>query len=342
MKTPKKPEAASRKALILKIVGGIVLFGAGTCLGWFLDHNRETQTFTAIRASSTDYKFIDPLLLLKIPENQSFPKFQPLKDALSKYVSQASSSKHVDVSVYVRDLNESNWIGINETEKFSPASMLKVVTLITVLHQAESDPTLLSSSVVIAASSTSVGQVPQDYYPPANPVQPGQTYTVQELLSHLIIESDNTANDALSALVGTNAIKQTYNDLQVPLPDSADAAAVSPQDYSHIFRVLYSGTYLSHNLSEQALDLLSRTEFTAGLNQGVPTGTVVSHKFGERTDATTDVHELHDCGIVYYPDHPYFLCVMTKGADFPTLQGIIKDVSSITWQQMEAVYPKKG
>jgi len=28
--------------------------------------------------------------------------------------------------------------------------------------------------------------------------------------------------------------------------------------------------------------------------------------------------QLHDCGIVYYPETPYLLCVMTKGWNFET------------------------
>jgi hypothetical protein len=68
----------------------------------------------------------------------------------------------------------------------------------------------------------------------------------------------------------------------------------------------------------------------------------VSHKFGVRniladgakpTDEPT-ARELHDCGIIYYPNNPYFLCVMTRGKDFPTLEGVIKDISKIAWDEV--------
>src|SRR6185436_5295057 len=98
--------------------------------------------------------------------------------------------------------------------------------------------------------------------------------------------------------------------------------ADTPQNYSHLFRALYNGTYLSHDASEKALELLSRTKFSDGIVAGVPKETTVSHKFGERTLSlnTSSINELHDCGIVYYPGHPYFLCIMTKGtSDFEEL-----------------------
>ena len=62
-----------------------------------------------------------------------------------------------------------------------------------------------------------------------------------------------------------------------------------------------------------------------GLRAGVPDGTTVSEKFGERhivdSSTGTSQEELHDCGLVYAKSGTYFLCVMTRGSDFPTLAG---------------------
>ncbi len=44
--------------------------------------------------------------------------------------------------------------------------------------------------------------------------------------------------------------------------------------------------------------------------------------------------EAHDCGIVYYPDSPYLLCVMTRGKDTGQLESIIGKISQITYQFM--------
>ena len=44
--------------------------------------------------------------------------------------------------------------------------------------------------------------------------------------------------------------------------------------------------------------MLSTSDFSDGLVAGVPVGTVVSHKFGERHFVgDADVEQLHDCGI---------------------------------------------
>ncbi len=219
--------------------------------------------------------------------------------------------------------------------------MLKVVTMISVLHKAEEDPSLLSKQVTVQSLPPASGI--QDFYPPADPIKAGVPYTVNDLMGHMILESDNTAALALENLVGSDETKNTFAELK--LPDTANADdSMTVQEYSHVFRVLFSSTYLDHAVSEQALDLLSQTSFTQGLVAGVPTGTVVSHKFGERTIKNENITgtsitlvsmqvELHDCGIVYYPNNPYFICVMTKGGDFSSLAGAIKDISKMVWDK---------
>jgi len=83
---------------------------------------------------------------------------------------------------------------------------------------------------------------------------------------------------------------------------------------------------------------LSKTTFVGGLVAGLPTGLTVSHKFGEYVaadgnDQITSI-ELHDCGIVYYPPSPYFICVMTRGTNLDNLKTAIKDVSGLIYDKI--------
>ena len=89
-------------------------------------------------------------------------------------------------------------------------------------------------------------------------------------------------------------------------------------------------------MSEKLLSILSKTEYKGGLVAGVPDNIIVSHKFGERVIG--DVYQLHDCGIVYYPNNPYLLCVMTKGTEFTKLEKVIQDISGMVYQDMLRKY----
>lgn len=319
-----------------RVATGFLIFFCGAFAGWILHTAKAPNSgFYNIR-EKTSYKFISPLLLSGITDKEEFPEYKALSKAMDDYIGKTvSAGKASNVSVYFRDLNSGQWTGINENEKYSPASMLKIAVLIAYLKDLESDPSLPSRQVHILPQSANL-DLSQDYFPSEHPVDVGGTYTNQDLVSLMIKESNNNAAAAIDQEIGTDAIKKICSDLQLPVNSvSGLADYISPKLYSRFFRVLYNSTLLPHALSEETLDLLSQTTFDKGLVAGLPASTTVSHKFGERTntDSAGNVvdRELHDCGIVYYPDHPYFLCVMTRGSDFDNLAGVIKDLSGITW-----------
>jgi hypothetical protein len=109
--------------------------------------------------------------------------------------------------------------------------------------------------------------------------------------------------------------------------------------------VLYNSTYLGRENSERALKLLSETDFSEGIESGVPNNVLVSEKFGEvrMTDANGNLlgKQINNCGIVYYPGHPYLLCVMTKGQgdDVKGLEGVVASISRIVYKGMQTLYP---
>ena len=313
------------------ILCGSILFILGLMCGWFICvFEHKPVVISPVHSSDTGYVFINPTLYSEVPQELSFPKYTPLKGALNSYVSSAKQATKVSaISIYYRDLNSSNWVGINETQELDSASMMKVATLIALLHTIEMQPNAAMVKITLPASVALPNQGTQDYYPPSDPVTSGNTYTVPDLMQRLIVQSDNGADALLINFIGDKPLAAIYTDLHLPAPGTS--SGISTQNYSHLFRVLYNATYLNSADSEKALQLLSQTNFTAGLVAGVPSGTTVSHKFGESMDGSPG---LDDCGIVYYPGHPYFLCVMTKGADFSTLAGVIKDISAITWKQV--------
>ncbi len=335
------------------VLGTALILCVGGVVGWF-GHRPVTNASTGqtklVRENSANYKFINPIVLAQVPENTSVPQFQSLKKSITNYINNDKVNNTViDASVYFRQLNTDDWVGVNVDDMYAPASMLKVVSLIGFLQAEEQNPTLLQTQVTISPQSINTDSN-QDHYAPAETVQLGHTYSTEELLSRMIIDSDNNAAFSLDQITGNDLFDKTYSDLTIPNPNKTTAVDfMSPKMFSRVFRVLYNGSYLTTQDSEQALDLLSKTTFTQGLVAGVPSGIVVAHKFGERTisvqDATNPANndvtnELHDCGIIYAPNDPYLLCVMTKGADFDVLQKVISDISGMAWntmQQMDAI-----
>lgn len=162
------------------------------------------------------------------------------------------------------------------------------------------------------------------------------------MLERMIVESDNNAFALLYQNINEKELKEVYTDLGLSIPENEKENLtdfMSVKAYASFFRVLYNSSYLNREMSEKALEWLTRSTFSLGLRAGVPETIPIAKKFGERnfSDDTFDpnsLKEIHDCGIVYYPDHPYLLCVMTKGKDYEKLASVIKDISKIVFKKV--------
>lgn len=315
------------RALIILVVGGLL-----GVLGEDVYTTRTTVTpnLTEVRANAKEYQFINPLLFYK---SNPDPGYAYIQKKLNAYIQEQKTQGNAqEISVYFRDMDTGEWTGINETVNYEPASMLKVAMMLAYLKRSVEQPDIMAQQVPYTASSHS-----EETYRASNHLQSG-TYSVDALIANMIKYSDNNALDALSRYDDGHTA-DIFTLFQLPVPSTPiQPDYMSARVYSRIFRVLYDSTYLPWNLSEKALKLLSQTDFKVGLVAGVPSNTIVSHKFGERTElhdnGVAPTHELHDCGIIYKPGKPYFLCVMTRGSDFAKLQKIISDISRETYQSV--------
>jgi beta-lactamase class A len=317
------------------IVAGALILGA--CIGWIAHAaSSPARSSGQVRADLEALKFTNPLLFAGADDERA-SAFSGLAADLRRYAkAETDAGAASSVSIYFRDLDTGRWTGVNEDLTYSPASMLKVLGMMAVLKIAEQDPDFLTKQLYYKPDSTSA------FYRPGAPMKAGY-YSVNDLVTEMIVYSDNAAADALTADHDINAaVGFVYSLFRLPPLATGAAEAsdyMSAKSYSSIFRALYNSTLFQWHISEQALELLSKTAFTDGLVAGVPAGTLVSHKFGEtgyRLADQTVVHELHDCGIIYHPKDPYLLCVMTKGADFANLPPVIAGISKKVWDFVDA------
>jgi beta-lactamase class A len=241
--------------------------------------------------------------------------------------------KVLGVSVYFRDLNNGPTFGINEDEKFTPASLLKVPIMMAIFKKAEIDPFLLTSSFTY----TGGGDDFTPSFPPSELLEASKSYTVEELIRRMIVYSDNRAKYLLLLNLEKPFLDEVYADLGISIPDvRTPESPISVKNYAAFWRILYNASYLERKYSEKALSMLSQTEFDGGIRLGVPSNITVAVKFGERGGPGDSVKQLHDCGIVYFPQRPYLLCAMTRGSDFNLLAETIADISRIVYTEIEA------
>ena len=95
---------------------------------------------------------------------------------------------------------------------------------------------------------------------------------------------------------------------------------------------------MSPALSEKALDLTTDAQEDNLISAGIPYEIQVAHKFG----VIEDKKQLHDCGIVYYPDNPYMLCIMTKDMEISDSRNLIQNISKDVYESIDKIENKKA
>ena len=334
----KKENNPSSKKSIVWILAclflGILL---GFWFGYYIKPKTEVSSTTSIREDTDQYKFIDPLLAVnRTDDTVPSPNYVALqKNVMSYIASQKKSGAVTDTSVYFINYKKGGLFTIDPDGQYDPASMLKVVIMIGYLKESDTNPSILDEQFTYLPSiAQSLDAVP---FEDPTKLTVGNTYVVSDLINKMIIDSDNGAMDLLLNNIDNSYLSQIYTEIGLKAPAPGEPFTISPADFSLFFRILYNGTFLSDASSEKALSILSQATFKNGLVAGLPAGTVVAHKFGERVIGRGDQIEsveLHDCGIVYANQGPYLLCVMTRGKNLNSLATTIATISNMVYQNL--------
>lgn len=299
------------------LIGVGVFFIGGIIIGWLI-HAATTEPSLGpigIRGGG-EYQYINPLLECEVNGGFESNNLTPIKTGVVDIISRHDPSIE-QVSVYFRDLNNGPWFGIEERAPFAPASLLKVPTMIAYLKKSQDDPSILQQPLV--------------------DVDDGSVTDPEEMLQRMIAASDNEAFEQFVELLGDEYINDVHTELGL---ETADAHTpedfITVKNYASLFRVLYNASYLNRSLSEYALSILADAQFDDGITAGVPDTISVANKFGITGSLEENTRQLHDCGIVYYPDRPYLLCIMTRGDNTRTLASLIAEISNTVYQQIDA------
>lgn len=291
------------------------------------------RAFTESRLQG-NYKFINPLLECDIDAVSQDTNLDKLRNKIQGTISEDIIKGNIThTSVYYRDMNNGPWFGINQNEMFSPASLIKVPLMIAYFKLAETNPEILNKELVVTPPP---GVLPQNITPTVTLV-PNQKYTIRQLINHLIVFSDNEAYNILLANIDNQFLIKVFDDLGVDITpglSNPNGDIISVKSYASFFRILYNASYLSPKSSEEALNILSQSKFKDALVAGLPPSVLSSHKYGERSFEGSPIKQLHDCGIVYVPNKPYLVCIMTRGTNFEKLTATIKKISSLIYDQV--------
>lgn len=287
----------------------------------------DTNGFEPLRAKDSAYPLIDPLLSCRINASAATQAYTELQKTLEDDIAHAVISKEITrASVFLRNYESGEWLSVNGDDGYYPSSLMKVLTLIAYLKISETTPGYLDQTIRV----NSIPKLAQQNIIPSRTAELGKSYTIRELLTMMIVNSDNTSSTLLTEYIDQTVLQNIMNDLEIASPSESTTFTITPRLFSRFFSILYNSTYLSRANSEYAVELLAQSTFSDGMIRSIPTDITVAHKFGENTftDSSDGLRkaQLHECGIVYR-DKPYLLCVMTEGTNQDTLPTTIQTLT---------------
>lgn len=266
----------------------------------------------------------------------------PFQDKLETIKDEAiKNKKALEISVYFRDLNNGPWFGTDIDKSFTPASLFKLPIAMSIYRANEHRSGILEQKITY--DKPIEAQASQNIIAEKT-AEIGKTYTVAELIEKMLIYSDNTSTVLLSnALQNQVDFDKIFIDLGIELDkNNPEEIKISSKSFAALYRMLYNASYLNKNDSETILKILTRSKEEKTLFAGVPDSVPIAAKFGERAYTNTNQKYLHNCGIIYYPKHPYLLCIMTKGTNQNDQASVIEKLSKAIYEELNYQYQNQS
>ena len=170
-----------------------------------------------------------------------------------------------EYSFYFEDINSKYTFSINENVKMISASCIKVPIAMVLLKKVENGDLDLNSKILVSKEEMVDGAgIIHEFSP--------REYSINELLTVMLVQSDNTATNKIIDLLEMDEISKEFENLALTntklnrkmrdevARESGHENYSSSFDLSMCFKVLYKNTYLSLENSNYLLDILRRQQ----------------------------------------------------------------------------------
>jgi beta-lactamase class A len=234
--------------------------------------------------------------------------WQKLKQDLSAQVRRFKGQP----GIVIKDLQR-NWeISYNKDLALPSASLAKIPIMAACFLASEQGRLVLSRQVILSNSDKLSGSgILKD-------VRPGTVFTVEELIGLMIYDSDNTATNILTNLVGIDYLNQTFNAwgfkdtnlsrrvADFSLRDRGIENYTTAQDIAWLLERIYRKELISREVSEKCLRVLKLQRVNDRIPKYLPAYIAVAHKTGLERNVC------HDAGIIFGCKGDLLICVLTK------------------------------
>lgn len=248
---------------------------------------------------------------------------QAVEAAIARYAAKLGSDGGGNTAVWWENLKTGETASLNADETYPAASVIKIPILVEAFRQAEAGSLFLESLYSVHEGRRAGGSGV------LKELHAGLAVTLRDILTLMIIVSDNTATNLAIDLAGMGEINDTIRRLGLrntvlrrrlmggPFYDRPDYSlaidnTLSAADIGLLLRLMARGEAVSPAADAAMLDMLLRQQVNDRLPMMLPRGVRVAHKTGEFQTTR------HDAGVIYGLEGPqYVLVVLSRDLKSP-------------------------
>lgn len=315
-KEPPKPWTKKDRYLVFFVLLTTVLTSAVLALS---AREWKLPGFPRISISSLS-PFKNETIVFEGNRESAALKMKEKSNEIIKNFREATKDKSGVYGLYVVDLLNGYSFGINENEKFTAASLIKLPVIAGFYQLAESgginldDKYTLKDSDKIAGSGSLYSK------------SAGYQISWRNLILLMAKQSDNTAFNICRKKLGDDEVESTARKIGMSDTLLSDNFT-TPRDVGTFFEELWKGNIVKDKDKEEIIAGMTDTIYEQWLAAGIPEDVRVSHKYGR------EVHVVNDAGIVF-AKRPYVVVILTKGIVEREADEIFPRLSRIVYEGM--------
>ena len=214
--------------------------------------------------------------------------------------------------VVVKDLNTGWEFTHNKDKKFAAASLTKIPIMASTFLATKEGRIKLDRNVALKSADKLSGSGALKNLPS------GTTFSVEKLIGLMIYDSDNTATNIVTNLVGIDYLKDSFKSFGLKNTNISRRVAdyqarkkgienyTTAEDMAFLLEQIYYRRLINRDISERCINLLKLTRLNDRIPKYLPADITVAHKTG------LERRVCHDAGIVFTCKGDFIIVVLTK------------------------------
>lgn len=244
----------------------------------------------------------------RILHNARKPSWQKLEKRIRSQIRHFRGQ----AGIFIKDLDSGLEFSYAKDKPFPSASLPKVPIMAACFIAAQQGKIDLGRNIELRSTDKLPGSGELKDMPA------GSLFSIKKLLELMIRDSDNTAANILTGLLGIDYLNASFKSFGMEhtelsrriadygMRDKGIENYTTADDMAVLLEKIYRGRLGNRRISQECMETLKLTRTNDRIPRLLPAGLPVAHKTGLENGVC------HDAGIVFTPKGNFLICVLTR------------------------------